>query len=320
MITTFELSAAYLVDWIFGDPHNYPHPVKLIGKAIHFFEKKIMCCEYSPFKQRLLGGILSILIVSGTGILTWFIIKATEWVHPILSSIATIFFSYTTLATRNLYDEVKKVIEILEKGDLTLARKYTGFLVSRDTDNLDEKEILRALIETVSENISDGIIAPLFYLSIGGPSLAMSYKALNTLDSMIGYKNERYQYLGWASARGDDLANFIPARITAFLLILSSFIMGKNWKRSLKVIWRDGRKNPSPNSGYPEAAVAGALDIQLGGKNFYFGIPQGKPLIGDPIKSINLNKIKESLYLMIVTSLIGFIISILINIYLYKIY
>jgi adenosylcobinamide-phosphate synthase len=262
--------------------------------------------------QRFLGIILALTIVSGAGIFTWAIIRMAAWVHPVFSSVIIIFFAYTTLATRNLNDEARKVIKVLEQGDITLARKLMGFLVGRDTDRLDEKEICRALIETVSENTSDGVVAPLFYLLIGGPPLAMAYKALNTLDSMVGYRNDRYRYLGWASARGDDLANLIPSRLTALLFILSSFLLRKNWRGAWRATWRDGRKNPSPNSGYPEAAMAGALGVQLGGKNFYFGRVEEKPLIGEPERSIDRKVVKESLHLMIVNSFIDVIITILV--------
>jgi adenosylcobinamide-phosphate synthase len=264
--------------------------------------------------QRFLGAILAATIVSGAGIFTWAIIRMAGWVHPVFSSIIVIFFAYTTLATRNLYDEAGKVINVLEQGDVGLARKQIGFLVGRDTDHLDEKEICRALIETVSENTSDGIVAPLFYLIIGGPPFAMAYKALNTLDSMVGYRNDRYRYLGWASARIDDLANLIPSRLTALLFILSSIILRKNWTGAWRATWRDGRKNPSPNSGYPEAAMAGALGVQLGGKNFYFGRVEEKPLIGEPERSIDRKVAKESLHLMIVNSFIAVIITILVTV------
>ena len=312
-MTAIEISAAYIIDLIIGDPQGYPHPVKLIGRAISFFEKKFLQWAASPWKQRFLGGVLAVIIVSGAGIFTWTIIRITGWVHPILSFITTIFFAYTTLATRNLYDEAKRVIHTLEKGNLILARKEMGYLVSRDTDHLNEEGICRALIETVSENTSDGIVAPLFYLAIGGAPLAMAYKALNTLDSMVGYKNERFRYLGWASARADDLANFIPARMTALLFVVSSFILGKDWKSSGRMAWRDGHKHLSPNSGYPEAAVAGALGVQLGGKNIYFGIPQEKPLIGEPKKPIHPKAVDDSLKLMIGVSLIAAIITVLIT-------
>jgi adenosylcobinamide-phosphate synthase len=311
-MTALEISAAYIVDLILGDPRGYPHPVKLIGRVISFFEKKFLQWAGSPWKQRFLGGVLAVMIVSGAGIFTWGIIRIAGWVHPILSFVITIFFAYTTLATRNLYDEVKRVIHTLEQGNVVHARKEMGYLVSRDTEHLNEEGICRALIETVSENTSDGIVAPLFYLAIGGVPLAMAYKALNTLDSMVGYKNERYQYFGWASARADDLANFIPARMTAFLFVVCSFILGKNWKNSGRMAWRDGHKHLSPNSGYPEAAVAGALDVQLGGKNIYFGIPQEKPLIGEPKNPIHLKTVNNSLHLMIGVSLIAVIITVLI--------
>jgi adenosylcobinamide-phosphate synthase len=311
-MTAIEISAAYLVDLFLGDPPGYPHPVRLIGQTISLLERKFLQWTHTPWMQRFSGVMMAAIVVSGAGLLTWAIIRIASWVHPFFSSIATIFFAYTTLATRSLYDEPKKVIKALEQGDLSLARKEVGFLVGRNTDHLDEKEICRALIETVSENTSDGIVAPLFYLLIGGPPLAMAYKALNTLDSMVGYRNDRYRYLGWASAKGDDVVNFIPSRLTALLFVLSSFIVGKSWRGAWRMTWRDGRKNPSPNSGYPEAAMAGALGVQLGGKNLYFGRVEEKPLIGEDERPIDRNVAKESLRLMIVNSVIAVIIAILV--------
>jgi len=314
-MTAFEISAAYVADWILGDPSGFPHPVRLIGRAILFLESRFLIRGTSPAPQRLLGGILALLVVLGAYTSTWAIIRMVEWIHPALFFIAIVFFAYTTLATRDLYDEAKRVIKALEKGDLIRARKEVGFLVGRDTDRLDNKEICRALIETVAENTSDGIIAPLFYLAIGGPPLAMAYKALNTLDSMVGYKNERYRYFGWASARADDLANLVPARMTALLLILASFVLRKNWMGAWKVAWKDGRKHLSPNSGYPEAAVAGALGIQLGGENSYFGIRLEKPFIGKPEKAISLCEVKESIHLMMATSFIAVTLTILLTLF-----
>jgi adenosylcobinamide-phosphate synthase len=315
MMTVFELSSAYVIDLILGDPPGYPHPVKLIGRAIRFFEGRLLLDSDSPFRQRLMGGILVGLIVLGAGSLTWALIRIAEGIHLALSFMVTVFLAYTTLATRSLYSEVKKALKNLERGDLVSARREVGFLVSRDTDHLDEKGVCRALIETISENTSDGIVAPLFYLAIGGPPLAMAYKALNTLDSMVGYKNERYRYFGWASARADDLANFIPARITALLFVLASFFLRKDWRMAWQVAWRDGRKNASPNSGYPEAAVAGALGIQLGGENFYFGKGQNKPLIGHQKKSISMKEVEESLHLMMTTSIIAIMATILFTLF-----
>ncbi|MCX8119074.1 MAG: adenosylcobinamide-phosphate synthase CbiB [Desulfobacterota bacterium] len=311
-MTALELSLAYVADWIFGDPKGFPHPVKLIGRAIQFFEKRWLREGDSTFRQRLWGGILMVLIVGGAGLITWGVIRMAGWIHPTLSSLLTVFFAYTTLATQNLYVEVREIVNDLEKGELSKARTGVGYLVSRDTGQLDEGEVCRALIETTSENTSDGIVAPLFYLTLGGPPLAMAYKALSTLDSMIGYKNERYRYFGWASARADDLANFIPARMTVLFFTLSSLLLRKDWRGAWRVAWRDGGKNPSPNSGYPEAAVAGALNIQLGGENYYFGRRTQKPLIGDPGNRITIQEVKASLHLMIATSLIAALVAILI--------
>jgi len=304
-MTPHELTIAYAMDWVIGDPKGYPHPVRIIGRAISFLEQRWLCENDTPLKQRFKGGMLMLLIVGGTALSIWAIVRMAGWVHPILSIGVTVFFAYTTLATRSLHDEVKGVIETLKKRDLIQARKEVGCLVSRDTDQLDEQEICRALIETTAENTSDGIVAPLFYLAIGGPCLSMAYKALNTLDSMVGYKNERYQHFGWASARMDDLANLIPARLTAFLFVLSAFLLKKDWRDSWKTILRDARKNVSPNSGYPEAAVAGALKIQLGGENFYFGKVVKKAFIGDSERPITPDSVKESLRLMMVVSLIA---------------
>ncbi len=306
-----ELTIAYLVDWLFGDPKGYPHPVRIIGRAILFLEGKLLCEKDLHLKKRVKGGMLLVLIVGGTALSTYAIIKMAEWIHPTLSFGFKVFFAYTTLTTRSLYEEVKGVVKTLGRGDLIQARKEVGFLVSRDTHHLDEKEVCRALIETTAENTSDGIIAPLFYLVIGGPILAMAYKAINTLDSMVGYKNERYHYFGWASARMDDLANFIPARLTALFFILAAFILKKDWRSAWEMIRRDAKKSISPNGGYPEAAVAGALGIQLGGETLYFGKWVRKPFIGDPKKSIDPNTVKESLHLMIAVSIIAMITPIL---------
>lgn len=310
-MTALELLVAYTADWVFGDPKGYPHPVKLIGRAVSFLERRWLRKNDSPFDQRVKGGLLMALIVGGAGISTWAVIRMAEWIHPILSFAVTVFFAYTTLATQNLYIEVNNVIQTLKKGDLLQAREAVGFLVSRDTKNLDEMGICRALIETTSENTSDGIVAPLFYLVIGGPPVAMAYKALNTLDSMIGYKNDRYRHFGWASARADDWANFIPARMTAVLFVLASLLLRRDWRKAWKVAWKDGRKNASPNSGYPEAAVAGALGVQLGGENAYFGKTERKPLIGDPLKPITLHEVEGALRIMLTTSLIAMTISLL---------
>ncbi len=183
-------------------------------------------------------------------------------------------------------------------GHLDEARKRLSQIVGRDTHSLSEEEIYRAVTETVAENTSDGVIAPMFYLALGGPALALTYKAINTLDSMVGYKNERYKNFGWFSARMDDIANYIPARITAILMVIASAILKLDWMNSLKIIWRDSRCHPSPNAGYPEAAVAGALRLRLGGINYYLGEPHKRPFIGVPVNNFSITSIRNSIRIM----------------------
>jgi adenosylcobinamide-phosphate synthase len=197
-----------------------------------------------------------------------------------------------------------RVYRALEKEDVDSARKNLSLIVGRDTHSLDKQDIIRATIETVSENTVDGIISPLFYAFIGGAPLALAYKAVNTLDSMVGYKNERYKDFGWASAKIDDWANFIPARLSIMFLPVACWLAGKNGLNSWKLVWRDGKKNPSPNSGIPQAAVAGALGIQLGGMNFYNSIPSPKLLIGDRLNSLKIGHIKESIKVSYICSVL----------------
>ncbi len=226
------------------------------------------------------------------------------FVNALLGAIITVLFASMTLATRSLFDESKAVIDTLNNGNIVEARKKLSMIVGRDTENLDEQEICRAVIETVSENLSDGIVAPMFYLAIGGLPLAMAYKAVNTLDSMVGYKNDRYGDIGWFSAKMDDMLNWIPARLSVFLIVIASFILMYNWRNSWKIMRRDGQNHPSPNSGMPEAAAAGALNIQLGGKSRYFGKIYHKPAIGDRIKEIDRGDVKKAWVIMFASSLL----------------
>jgi adenosylcobinamide-phosphate synthase len=195
----------------------------------------------------------------------------------------TIYWIYSLLACRDLDVEAGRVVRALEERDHEKARTRLSWIVGRDTAMLDEPEMVRATVETVAEHLSDGVIAPLFYLAMGGPVGMGAYKAINTLDSMVGYRNERYNEFGWASARIDDVANFIPARITALLVWIAALLPGFNARRALRITVRDGGNQPSPNSGYPEAAVAGALGVRLGGVNYYQGRPRLKAPLGDAL-------------------------------------
>jgi adenosylcobinamide-phosphate synthase len=230
-------------------------------------------------------------------------VKGCSVINPWFGAIITALLAFTTLATRSLFDESKGVIDALNNGNIVEARKKLSMIVGRDTKNLNEQEIYRAVIETVSENLSDGIVAPMFYLAIGGVPLAMAYKAVNTLDSMVGYKNERYRDIGCFSAKIDDIFNWIPARLTGIIIVLAAFILRLNWKNSWKIMRRDGRNHSSPNSGIPEAAAAGALAIQLGGKIQYFGEVSYKPTIGDRIKQTDRADVKKAWVIMFASSL-----------------
>ncbi len=288
------LIGAYLLDLVLGDPHWFPHPVRLIGKFISSGEAILRRLGPSPFRLRIAGILLALVTCLSVFWATRSLLHLAGLWSAGAALILGIILAYTTLATRDLQVETARVLRALEAGDLSLARRELSFLVGRETSNLSEADILRALIETIGENISDGVVAPLFYLGLGGPCWAMTYKAINTLDSMVGYKNERFIWIGWASARLDDLANFLPARISGLLIALSALMLGKPWRTSLRILRRDHAKHESPNSAWPEAAMSGALEIQLGGLNYYFGLPVQKPLIGERKKEITRQDVREA--------------------------
>ncbi|MCX7795750.1 MAG: adenosylcobinamide-phosphate synthase CbiB [bacterium] len=308
-----DVLLGYIADLIFGDPYWFPHPVRAIGIFISSFEKYLRRIFISPKGEKIAGFILAGTTVLLSYLSVWLILRVSLSLNIFLFHVLNIIFIYTTLATKCLGDEAKKIYRLLKSSDLDNARKVLSYIVGRDTEDLDIKEICRAVIETVAENTSDGIIAPLFYLFIGGTPLAMAYKAINTLDSMVGYKNERYINIGMASARLDDIANFLPSRITALLMIVASIFLRLNFRRGFLIIIRDGYKNPSPNSGYPEASMAGILGIQLGGLNSYGGRIVEKPYIGDPIYRINPEHILASIKVMYGTSILGFTLGFLVR-------
>jgi adenosylcobinamide-phosphate synthase len=309
-VTPTIFLGAYIIDILIGDPRWFPHPVVIIGKFINCLEGKIL--TNSPLQKRDKGRFPD---EKKGGIILWFavvipvyfialgIMKGCSVINPWFGAIITALLAFMTLATRSLFDESKVVIDALNNGNIVEARKKLSMIVGRDTENLNEQEIYRAVIETVSENLSDGIVAPMFYLAIGGVPLAMAYKAVNTLDSMVGYKNERYRDIGCFSAKIDDIFNWIPARLTGIIIVLVAFILRLNWKNSWKIMRRDGRNHSSPNSGIPEAASAGALAIQLGGKIQYFGEVSYKPTIGDRIKQTDRADVKKAWVIMFASSL-----------------
>lgn len=301
----------YTIDLIIGDPYSFPHPVIYIGKLIKSVENIIRKIFQDEKYLKLAGFILWFITVGITYLITYLIIRISKFSN-INFLIANSFIIYTTLATKCLKDEAVKIYNVLKSGDIQESRKQLSYIVGRDTSNLNEAEIIRATVETVAENTVDGIISPMFYAFIGGAPLAMAYKAVNTLDSMVGYKNDKYINLGFASAKIDDIANYIPARVCVIFMTLASFILRFDYKRCFKIAIRDRKNHKSPNCAYSEGAVAGSLGIQLGGTNVYFGKAVYKPTIGDKDREIEIEDIKKTNKIMYVSSISSLIIFTLI--------
>ena len=281
------LPLAFLMDCVFGDPRWLPHPVRFIGQAVDVMEKAASHVTESPWSKRVAGGILVILLAGGAFLLSRFLLGlAFSW-HPFFGFALSAYILYAMLAVKDMIVHVCRVLEALEQGNLPLAREKVSWLVSRDTESLDEEGVVRAALESLFENTADGVVAPLFYAALGGPALAVLYKTVNTMDSMIGYKNERYYYLGWAAARCDDLLSYIPARLTALLYILSGMLAGLigGKGQQLKTVWsvlcRDNSKHESPNSAWSEASAAAVLGIRLGGVDIHRGVPVDRPLLNE---------------------------------------
>lgn len=299
----------YFADLIFGDPYWMPHPIRLIGKLIEWTENTIRKFAKKDTPLKIGGVVLLVAVVSVSFAVPFAILKIAKGISPYLGLALEALMVYQILATRCLDVETAKVRRKLEENDLQGARHAISMLVSRDTEKMEREDIIKAAVETMTENIVDGIISPMFYIAIGGAPLGFAFKAVNTLDSMVGYKNEKYMNLGWASAKFDDLANYIPARITAGLVIAASFVLKLDYKNAVKILARDKRNHSSPNSPLSEAPAAGALRIQLGGKAWYFGEMSIKPTMGDPLEVPEVSHIRKSSYLMYMTSFIGLLLS-----------
>ncbi len=297
------LAAAWLLDMIVGDPQGFPHPIRLIGWMISRGESLLRrLLPGHPFA----GGLILTAVVAGVSSgLTWLVLAGLARIHPWAALAGETVLCAQILATRSLRDESHRVFRSLLKGDLPAARKYLSWIVGRDTQTMEEEAISRAVVETVAENTTDGVIAPLFFMMIGGAPLGMFYKAVNTLDSMIGYKNEKYLFFGRFAARLDDMLNYVPARIASALMILASASLGLDAGGAVRVYRRDRKNHASPNSGRSEAVAAGALNIRLGGDASYFGRVVSKPTIGDPLRPAVPEDIVHAGRLMMVTSFLG---------------
>ena len=308
MILVIKIWIAYVLDLIFGDPQNIIHPVQVIGKMISSGEKYLLGKRHeSDRKYKFFAGmILNITVISVTYAVTYLIYKSSE--NSIIFTVAEIYLMYTIFSINSLAREGNRVYNILKEGNIERARKDLSYLVSRDTGTMDEKMIIRSTMETISENTVDGIVAPMLYMFLGGLPLSMTYKAINTFDSMVGYKNEKYMDFGKFSAKLDDVANFIPARITGILIVIASMILGYDYKNSLKIFIRDRKNHSSPNSGHAEAGVAGALGVQFGGRVSYFGKEVDKPVIGDKAKDFELEDIKKNIKIMYAASFLSLVV------------
>ena len=307
----WSLMIGFVLDVIIGDPHNPYHPVRMIGSWAMNLESVFRKIDSNNLK--LAGALAWLCIIVPTFLITLIIVKIAFFIHPMVGILVEGILIYFCLSAKGLKVEGLKVIKTLESGDIEKARHQLSYIVGRDTASLDETSIVRAVIETVAENMSDGIIAPILFAGLGGAPLAMAYKAVNTCDSMFGYKNEKYLEFGFVSAKMDDLFNYIPARLTGYLIIIASFILGLDYKQSYQIYQRDRYNHTSPNSAHPEAAVAGALGIKLGGANYYFGKLVEKPTIGDETKAIEMKDLYQTNMILTTVSFLGLIVALLIG-------
>lgn len=305
-----ELTIGYILDLIIGDPNNPYHPVRGIAFIATKFENLFRKLLNNYLK--VAGLMVWILTVSLTFFLTSAVVYFSSKINLYFGILIQGILIYFCISSKGLMVEGYKVIQYLKLNDIKKARIQLSYIVGRDTKNLDDKAIMRAVIETIAENMSDGVIAPIFYAGIFGAPMAMAYKAVNTMDSMFGYKNNKYIKFGYFPAKLDDVFNYIPARITAIIIIISSFILRYDYKNSFRIYKRDRYNHTSPNSAHPESAMAGALDIQLGGSNYYFGKLVKKPTIGEKIKDIEVNDVDRSGNVLYLSSFIAYIISILV--------
>lgn len=323
----YAMILGFILDLIFGDPHGWIHPVQIIGWFITNIKERLQKCIYGcsweqvqnqklPRKDKaeLVAGYgLTIVIVLGTFLVITGILFVAGRIHPGLRFALETFFIYQILATKSLKKESMKVYARLKAGDLEGARKEVSYLVGRDTQELDESEVAKADVETIAENTADGVIAPLFFIALGGAPLGFAYKAVNTLDSMVAYKNEELIHIGHASAKLDDICNFIPARLAAVMMMLAAAILRLDVRGAIRIFRRDRFAHLSPNSAQTEAVAAGALQIQLGGTHNYFGKPVVKPTIGDDIRPVEYEDIRRTNLLLYVSAVLTLLVCLCIT-------
>ena len=295
------IPAAFVLDLLLGDPKGLPHPIRWMGIAIEKAEPVFRKNFSSPLKA---GALFAVSLILAALAAAYLFLAAMDMIHPIMGWVSRVVLIWYCISAASLKKAAMDVYLPLGMGDLETARKNVSMIVGRQTDKLDETGIARAAVETVAENFVDGFVSPLFFAAIGGAPLAVAYKMINTLDSMVGYRNDAYLYFGRAAARIDDVANYIPARLSVPVIALASSYLRKRGKMAFMTALRQGRKHKSPNAGYPEAAFAGALGVTLGGPNFYHGKLVDKPYIGKEFEPVTIIKIKQACDLMITSSVL----------------
>ncbi len=314
MTRAHAIAAACLLDWIAGDPEWFPHPVRWMGRCAQLAESVLRRPDQSASHELMAGAALTAGLVGASYLGTTKVIEIAYRIGSGTGLATEILLGWTCVASRNLIDESLAVLRALEQDDLILARQKLSRIVGRDTQSLNETEINRAVIETLAESACDGIVAPLFYMAIGGVPMAMAYKAVNTLDSMIGHADQRYFYFGKVAARLDDVANYLPARLTALALATAAGMGNTTGATSALRIWRrDGGKHKSPNAGQPESAMAGALQVRLGGDNTYAGEHIAAPLLGAEFEQPKLHHAKRGLRLVAAVSLLSVAVTVVVR-------
>ena len=305
----YQVIVALALDLLLGDPQWLPHPVRLIG----WLTARLEGNSRALLPAKAAGVATVLLTLTATGFATWTLLAGANALHPALGTAVSILLLYTSFAVRDLIRHGQQVSQALAANDLPLARQRVAWLVSRDTAHLDAQGVSRATVESIAENLVDGITAPLFFALLGGPIGVMLYKAASTMDSMFGYKNERYREFGWAAARLDDLLNFLPARLTGCLIPLAALLLGLDWRNSWRIFRRDRLNHASPNSGHSEAAVAGALTVRLGGTNIYFGQTLHKPTIGEAYRAIEPQDIRRTNRLILLAAALTLVVLLLLR-------
>jgi len=300
---------AFVLDSILGDPLWMPHPVRLMGAIIGRLEKPF---RRLPVNETISGAFFALFLVASVFALTWVMLLSAGWIHPWLRSVLEVMLLYWCMAAKSLDLAAGEVERRLLQDDIKIARKELSMIVGRDTENLTFVEICRAAIETVAENLSDGVISPFFWMAVGGAPAAMAFKMISTLDSMVGYNNARYRLFGRVSARLDDAANFIPARLSVFVIFLAARILKLNANAAFITALREGMHHVSPNAGYPEAAFAGALGVRLNGPAVYGGKVKEKPFIGAGLGDPGIGHLRAARSLLRVSSFMGAVLTIFI--------